>query len=122
VNLAQTQIVYAGNTWFDDEEHVAIAMDATVSIWNWRKNRKRATIFLMPDDNWAFVNHETQHWKGSQGADRYLRYVYHDSVRGTVALTSAYYRRETGWKNDPAKAGLDLKPWTGNSEATAKAQ
>jgi hypothetical protein len=51
-----------------------------------------------------------------------LRYEYHDPDRDrTIPDTPAEYQQKTRWKNDPTKAGLDLKPWRGDSGATAKA-
>jgi WD40 repeat protein len=109
VHLIHNSTIYVGGAWFDDEDHVAIVMDAAIHIWNWRKKHKRATIYLMPDKNWAFVNHETRSWIGSPGADRYLRYEEFDAAHDTtIRVTKDAYHAETGWKNDPTKAGLDL--------------
>jgi WD40 repeat protein/tRNA A-37 threonylcarbamoyl transferase component Bud32 len=97
-----------GNCWFDDERHVALTYDASINVWDWRENKKLASLYFFPEDNWAFVNHETGHYNGTPGADRYLR-----CERGKgddlISLRPAVYRRQIGWENDPQQAGLDLE-------------
>ena len=87
-----------------------IAQDATYQIWDWRDNKKRATIFLLPSEGWAFVNHETGHWNGSPLAFEYLRFLHKDKAGKTKWIKPFEYQKQTGWKNDSSKAGLKLTP------------
>jgi len=64
--LAQFPI-FVGNCWFDDERHVALTYDASINIWDWRENKKLASLYFLPEEDWAFVNHDTGHYNGTPG-------------------------------------------------------
>ena len=91
---------------FDDERHILIQQDAQYQIWAWEKNKKRATILLLPNRYWAFFNHETGHYTESVLAFQSLRFQHMDQAGKQVWLSRSQYEKQTGWKNDPSRAGL----------------
>lgn len=95
---------------FPDERHVLIVQDAQFQIWDWRENKKLATLFLLPGDEAVFVNHLTGHFSETASAYQYLRTDFdRGDGRPPVEVTIREYEKATGWKNDPAQAGLDLE-------------
>ena len=58
--------------WFPDGEHILIAQDGKFLIYNWRDNQLLMTIYLLPESEWAMMNHQTGCWKGSGLAFQYL--------------------------------------------------
>ncbi|MCA9054239.1 MAG: protein kinase [Planctomycetaceae bacterium] len=92
--------------WFPDEEHVLIAKDGHYQVWNWMTNTKRLTVFMLPGDEWAAVNHETGCWKGSPLAYQYLR-CRHDAPDGTSEwLRPRVYEDRTGFARCDQQVGL----------------
>lgn len=99
---------HRGAGWFPDEVHVAINQDSQVQFWDWQKNVKLATLFLLPDDEWAFVNHLTHHARLSLFANRHLRCLFRDASDKERWLSPADYAKASSWKNGPEQAGIDL--------------
>ena len=91
-------------TIFPDERHVVIALDGQHQIWDFLKNEKKATLYFLPQREWAFVNHETGHWKGSQLAYQYLQFKVKSSSGRTEWVSPTRYRKITGWESEPRKA------------------
>jgi serine/threonine protein kinase/WD40 repeat protein len=108
---------------FPDERHVLIGQDGQLQIWDWQRHRKLATLFQIAREEGIFVNHLTGHYSGGAGqirtaagqifsgnvADQLLRVDYVQPGGQTIQETMLEYKQRTGWKNDPAKAGLDLE-------------
>jgi WD40 repeat protein len=88
---------------FPDERHVAMSQNGRFQIWDFLKNKKKATLFFLPGDEWAFVNHETGHWKGSPLAFQYVRFALKEGTK-TIWLNPLDYEQAAGWKTDPARA------------------
>jgi serine/threonine-protein kinase len=121
---------------FPDERHVLIGQDAQLQIWDWRENRKLATIFQIAREEGIFVNHLTGHYSGGTGqirtaagqvfhgnvADQLLRVDYVQPSGQKIQETMLEYKQRTGWKNDPAKAGLDLERRNRELDQTADSQ
>lgn len=107
--IGVNNINYRGGALFSDDRHVVIAQDGQHQIWDWRESRKRATLFLVPDqDGYAFFNHETGHWTGTPQARQYLRLGHPDEEGDIQWLRPHRYREITGWENDESRAGLDF--------------
>lgn len=97
-----TQSVAAMN----DERRIVIWQDNQVQVWDWPVNRKLATVFWMPNDEWALVNHVTGCWTGTDLATQYLRLGQAQSGSGMNWLTAAQFEKQSRWKNDRSRAGL----------------
>lgn len=104
-----------GGDIFPDERHVIVAQDGHYQIWNWRENKKLASIYPLPKRNWLFFNHQTGHYRASDFAFRYIRFPLIDQEGETEWLTPLDYEKRTGWENDPSRAGLDLSEDTPES-------
>ncbi|MFQ5731213.1 MAG: WD40 repeat domain-containing serine/threonine-protein kinase [Planctomycetaceae bacterium] len=90
---------------FPDDRHVLITVDAQFQIWDFRDNKKKATIFLLPDRESLLFNHETGHWNATPAALQYVR-LRHDIGKKAFWLSAGKHAESSGWKNDPTKAGL----------------
>lgn len=95
-----------GELLFPDERHVLVHHRVETQIWDWKKNRKRMTIYELPADHWAIINHETGHWTGTVLAFQYLRLKHTDAEGNVEWLRPTQYEKRTGWKNDPDRVGL----------------
>jgi WD40 repeat protein len=121
---------------FPDEHHVVIGQDAQLQIWDWHQNKKLATLFQIAREDGIFVNHLTGHYSGGTGqirtaagqifsgnvADQLLRVDYVQPGGQKIQETMLEFKQRTGWKNDPAKAGLDLERRNRELEQTADGQ
>ena len=100
---------YRGAAMFDDGRHVVIAQDGQYQIWDWREDKKRATLFLMPGgDAYVFCNHETGHYTDPDVTRRYLQFASVNDDDERVWLSAYEYEKQTGWENDPSQAGLKI--------------
>lgn len=106
--------VYAWHYFFaalsGDERHIVVRVRDQIQIWDWRANKKRATIFLLPDTQWLCWNHETGHYSYSQLGRIDVRFAAKNNPEPNEWFDYRKYAEKTGWKNDPSKAGL--KPGT----------
>lgn len=94
---------------FDDDRHVALMQDSQMLIFDWRKNEKLATLYLLPDSEWLFFNHRTGHYNSSPLAFKYMQCRREKPDGHSEWLSLSRFEKVSGWKNDPAKAGVQLK-------------
>jgi hypothetical protein len=96
---------------FDDERHVLLIREGRLEIWDWRdaeRRRPRATLFFLPDGEWAFCNHDTGCNNSSLYAMNFLRFQHVDADGREEWLTHRDFEKRTGWKNNPARAGVQF--------------
>ena len=89
-----------------DERHVVMRVSDRYEVWDWRKNEKRMTIFLLPQKQWMLFNHETRCWNGSNFAFRHVEFLFRDADGNEEWVVPFVYESRTGWENAPKKAGL----------------
>ena len=94
---------------FDDNRHIAVRVLNEFQIWDWRTNRKRMTITVLPDKQWFVWNHETNCYRGSPAAGDYIRFAGTEKPKSFDWVSPRQYAKLTGWKNDEMKAGLSLQ-------------
>ena len=98
--------VYFGSGLLGDEQHIVMRLGDRYEVWDWRKNEKRMTIFLLPQKQWMVFNHETDCWNGSNFAFRHVEFLFRDANGKEEWVVPPIYEHRTGWENDPSKAGL----------------
>lgn len=89
-----------------DERHIVVRLVDRYEVWDWQKNEKRITIFLLPEKQWFVFNHETHCWNNSQYANRYVDFLHRDAAGKKEWVVPNLYEYRAEWENDPSKAGL----------------
>ena len=93
-----------------DERHVVMRLGARYELWDWQENKKRLSIFLLPQEQWMVFNHETHNWNGSNFAFRHVEFLYRAANDKEEWVVPFIYEKRTQWENEPAQAGLaDLR-------------
>jgi serine/threonine protein kinase len=105
------QVSFRSGALFPDDRHVVIAQDAQYQIWDWRQRdpskAKLLTIHILPDGEWATINHTTRNWVGSNLAFQYLRLKHVASDGSTNWFKPLQFTDQTGWKNNPNNVGME---------------
>jgi serine/threonine-protein kinase len=104
------QVSFRSGVLFPDDRHVVIAQDAQYQVWDWRERdatkAKKLTVHILPDGEWATINHTTRNWVGSNLAFQYLRLKHVAADGGDSWLKPLQFTDQTGWKNDQHAVGL----------------